>query len=58
MRPLVFGKPTLVHINKNYYDFENLHSISYVLGLIDESHIPIIALSWDPTSYHNKVYEL
>jgi len=57
-RPLVFEKPTLVRINKNSYDFENLHGISYVLGVSDGSHIPIIPPSWDPTLYHNTIYEL
>ena len=33
-------------------EFESMHGISYILGAINGSHIPIIAPSIDPASYY------
>jgi hypothetical protein len=40
---------------KIYVDeFESIHSISYVVSAIHESHIPIIAQKLHAIYYHNK----
>jgi hypothetical protein len=33
-------------------EFEKLHGIPYIIGVVDGSHIPIIVPSIDPTSYY------
>ena len=52
LRPLVYPKPTLSRMKQITLEFESLHGISYILGTIDGSHIPIIAPSIDPASYY------
>ena len=47
---MVFEKPTS-RILKIAYDFEEFHGIPYVFWASDESQNPIIAASWDSTSY-------
>ena len=61
MRPFIFKTPTLARMGgrggeqkkkkekrtTTTSNLEDLHDISYVLGAIDKSHVPIIAHSWD-----------
>ena len=35
-------------------EFERLHGISYIIDVVDESHIAIIVPPIDPTSYYCK----
>ena len=52
LKPLVFKRPTLVWMKKIDAEFEALHGIPLIIGAIDGSHIPIIAPSNNPVSYH------
>jgi hypothetical protein len=48
----VILKLTKDKIEEIIVSFESLHGISYTLGAIDGSHIPIVALKVDPKSYY------
>jgi hypothetical protein len=52
LKPIVFVKPTYTRIKQMISKFEVLHHIPYIIIAIDVTHIPIIAPSIDPTSYH------
>ena len=50
--PLVSQRPTLGKMKQIVAEFESLHEILYILGAIDDSHIPITAASIDLASYY------
>ena len=54
LRPLVFPKPTLVRMKDIASGCEALHDIPFILGAIDDNHIPILASFHDPIAYFNK----
>jgi len=52
LKPIIFMKPANIRIKQMISKFEVLHHIPYIIRVIDVTHIPIIAPSIDPTSYH------
>ncbi len=52
LKPLMIPKLTKDKIKKIIVGFESLHGIPYILGAIDGSHIPIVALKVDQKSYY------
>jgi hypothetical protein len=50
LKPLVIPKLTRNKIKKITIGFECLHGIPYIIGAIDNSHVPIIAPKVDPKS--------
>jgi hypothetical protein len=48
----VIPKFTKNKIKEIIVSFENLHGIPYILGVINGTHIPIVALKVDPKSYY------
>ena len=52
LKPLVFVKLTKQRIEAMASEFEELKGISYIIGAVDGSHIPITALEVDPGSYY------
>ncbi len=56
LKPLLILKLTKDKIKEITISFENLHGIPYILGVINGTHNPIVALKVDPKSYyHQKV---
>jgi hypothetical protein len=41
-------------MDKYAEEFESLHNISYVVGAVDGSHIPIVALRLHTADYYNR----
>jgi hypothetical protein len=52
LKPLEIPKLTKDNIKEITISFKSLHGIPYILGAIDGSHIPIVALKVDPKSYY------
>jgi hypothetical protein len=52
LKPLVIRKQTESSLRAIAFEFEKSHGILYIIGAVDGSHIPIIALPIDPTSYY------
>jgi hypothetical protein len=52
LKPFVIPKLIKDKIKEITISFENLHGIPYILGVIDGTHIPIVALKIDPKSYY------
>ena len=52
---LVIEKQSRVILSKIAAKFEELRGFPYVIGLVDESHILIIA---PPTSYYYRIYSI
>ena len=50
LKPLVIRKQTKTSLRAMAAEFEKLHGILYIIGIVDGSHIPIIAPLIDPTS--------
>ena len=52
LKPLVFVKLTKQRIEAMASEFEEVRGIPYIIGAVDGSHIPIIALEVDLGSYY------
>ena len=52
LKRLVFKKSILVWMKKVAAEFEALHEIQFIIGAIDDSHIPIIVPIHDLVSYY------
>ena len=52
VEPLVFLKLTKERIQIMTSEFEKVRGISYIIGVVDGSHVPIIAPKIDPASYY------
>ena len=52
VKPLVFPKFTKERIQNIALEFEKVRGIPYIIGVVDGSHVPIIALKIDPALYY------
>jgi hypothetical protein len=52
VKPVVIEKQSKAILNRIATDFEELRTLPYVIGAVDDSHIHIIAPPIDPISYY------
>jgi hypothetical protein len=55
---LVIDKQSRITLNGITIKFEELRGLSYVIGAVDGSHIPIIAPPVNPTSYYSALLQI
>ncbi len=54
LKPLVIPKLIKDKIKRITTSLESLHGIPYILGVVNDSHIPIVASKVDPKPYYYK----